>query len=121
MIIDDITEVLAGKDNEPDITHYMNMLGLFGISTITNNIRMTVTVPTDNSKVSANMYGFGVAGSGIGKSRSFGYQEDLLLKKADNYIKEESEKRLELIDPFDLENISKLNDLGISIKTIQLL
>ncbi len=118
MIIDDIGEILAGKKNEPDISHYMEMLGLFGISTITNNIRMTVTVPTDNSKVSANMYGFGVAGSGIGKSRSFGYQEELLLKKADNYIKEESEKRLELVDPFDLENISKLTSEGVTIAPI---
>ena len=118
MIIDDITEVLAGKDNEPDITHYMNMLGMFGISTITNNIRMTVTVPTDNSKVSANMYGLGIAGSGIGKSRGFSYQEDLLLKKADDYIKEESEKRLEVADPFDLENVSKLTSEGVTVAPI---
>jgi len=118
LIIDDIVEILAGKDNNDDVTHYMSMLGLFGISTITNNIRMTVTVPTDNSRVSANMYGFGVAGSGIGKSRSFGYQEDLLLKKADNWIKEESEKRLEVADPFDLENITKLTNEGVTIAPI---
>ena len=115
MIIDDMVKVLAGDEAPEDIKHYMTLLSLFGLSTVTNNARVSIEVPTDKAVISANIYNLCVASSGTGKSRSLSYLEDLMLKEADDYLKVKGKEYLDKADPFDMESVNKLVSEGVRV------
>ena len=67
-MIDIMTRLLAGVDNEDDIKRYARLVSLYGVASIANSIRTEVVIPTDNETMPINLYGVGLAGSGISKS-----------------------------------------------------
>jgi hypothetical protein len=117
-MLDKMVSVLAGKDANSDLAHYMRVLSLFGVAVIANNVRSKVQCPTDFSTVPANVYGIAIAGSGLSKSRSLRYIEELFIKDALIEIKAIAEQKMEDIDPFDMEGIAKLIKEGVTISPI---
>jgi len=117
-MINKMTEVLCGKDAPNDLKHYMRILSLFGVAIVANGVRAKVLVPTDGGLIPPNVYGIAIAGSGLSKSRSLRYVEDLFIKDAMVRIKKYAEMRAEELDPFELESISKLTKEGVTLSPI---
>ncbi len=107
-MITKMVDVLAGKDSPPDLRHYMRVLSLFGVAVVANNVRSKVQCPTDFATTPTNVFGIAIAGSGLSKSRSLRYIEELFIKDALIEIKAIAEQKMETIDPFDMEGIAKL-------------
>ena len=117
-IIKEMVEIIGGKDAPKDLQHYLTCVSLFGCATITSSIRATVVVPTDYKKIPANVYIVAVAGSGLSKSRSLGYVETLFIDEASDNIKKQVEKAIENLDPFALEEVTKLSNEGVKLSLI---
>lgn len=113
-----MVEVLGGKNCPDDLSHYMRIMSLFGIAVVANGVRVKVQVPTDYGLIPPNIYGIAIAGSGLSKSRSLRYIEELFIKNALATLKSVAEHKLELIDPFEIENITKLMKEGVNISPI---
>lgn len=113
-----MVEVLGGKDCPDDLRHYLTCVSLFGVATVCSSVRATVIVPTDNKKVPANVYVTAIAGSGLSKSRSLGYVETLFLEDAFAKLKEKATMRMEIMEPFALEEIDKLTKEGVKLSPI---
>ncbi len=117
-VLDDMVELLAGKDNTPDVNHYMTITSLFGLATVVNSVRPTVVVPTDGNKIPPNIYAINLAGSGMQKSRSLGYIEDLFIKEANDAIKKEVSDRVEMLPEWEQGELNRLTDEGVRLSPI---
>lgn len=114
-MIDIMTRLLAGVDNEDDIKRYARLVSLYGVASIANSIRTEVVIPTDNETMPINLYGVGLAGSGISKSKTVNYVTSWI-EECWRDIKELGNKRLEVIDPFQLEEINDMTKDGVSVE-----
>ena len=114
-MIDIMTRLLAGVDNEDDIKRYARLVSLYGVASIANSIRTEVVIPTDNETMPINLYGVGLAGSGISKSKTVNYVTSWI-EDCWKDIKELGNKRLEVIDPFQLEEINDMTKDGVSVE-----
>lgn len=113
-----MVEILGGSEVPDDLRHYLTLVSLFGAATICTSTRATVIVPTDKKRVPANIYGIAIAGSGLSKSRSLGYIESLFMDKASKSLQKLVNDRMELLDPFDIEEIQKLTKDGVKLSLI---
>ncbi len=118
MIIDDMVKLLAGDSPEEDIRHYMEVTSLFGLATVVNAVRPTIIVPTDGNKIPPNVYAINLAGSGMQKSRSLGYVEDLFIKEANDTVKKEVSERIELLPEWEQGELNRLTDEGVRLSPI---
>lgn len=113
-MINDITELIVGSENEKDLERYARLVALFGLAMVANGVRCNVVIPEDNKTVPMNVYGISTAGSGLGKTKSVNFVMDLInpaLKEIRNKVNQE----LEVLDPFGVDEINDLTKDGVSM------
>lgn len=110
-----MTNLLVGEDNSEDIRRYGRLVALFGIAMIANNVRAEVIIPSDLEPMPVNMYGFGLAGSGLSKTRSVNYMLSWI-EDAWKDIKQLGIANIEMLDPFNVDEIQDLTKDGVSVE-----
>lgn len=113
-MIDVISELLVGKDNEEDIKRYGRIISLYAVSMVASGVRCTVNIPSDNKSIPINLYNVAFADSGIGKTRSLTYVLDWI-KDAWNDIKQLGSDNTGLKDISLLEELQDLSKDGITV------
>ena len=113
-MIETVTNLLVGEDNEEDIKRYGRLIALFGVGIIANSVRASVIIPTDNLPVPINIYATAFASSGVGKSKSLKYMMNWI-EDAWNDVRTKANAALEIADPMGLEEISELTSDGVSV------
>jgi len=113
-MIDDICKLLVGEEAEEDLYRYARLVTLYGIAMVTNGSRCSVVIPNDNKSIPINIYGIGMAGSGVGKTKSLNFINDLIEKSLDK-LREKVSNNLEVLDPFNIEEINDLTKDGVTI------
>lgn len=114
-MIDVMTKLLAGEDNEDDIKRYARLVSLYGVASIANSIRTQVIIPTDNEPMPINLFGCGLAGSGISKSKSLNYIKSWIEESWQD-VKQLGNKQMEVLDPFRIEEIQDMTKDGVSVE-----
>ena len=113
-MIERMVTLLSGKDNEKDIKNYTKLVSLFGISSIANGVRCNIVIPTDLEEMPINLFGIGMGGSGISKTKTVNYVTTWM-DDAWNDIKKLGNENLELMNPFDTEELGDLTKDGITL------
>lgn len=113
-MIEDMTDLLVGKDNDEDIRRYGRLVALYGIASIANSVRAEVLIPTDNNSMPVNLYAVGLGGSGISKTRSLGYVKSWITPAWEN-IKKKAQDQIEVQDPFQIDEINDLSKDGVTV------
>lgn len=116
--LDEMVDILGGNECPDDLKHYLTCVSLFGVATVCSSVRANVICPTDFNEIPTNVYAIAIAGSGLSKSRSLGYVEDLFIAKASDKIKELANAKMETLDPFNMEEVAKLSKEGVKISLI---
>lgn len=114
-MIDIMTKLLAGEDNEDDIKRYARLVSLYGVASIANSIRTQVIIPTDNEPMPINLFAVGLAGSGISKSKSLNYIKSWI-EESWQEVKQLGNKQMEVLDPFRIEEIQDMTKDGVSVE-----
>lgn len=117
-ILDEAVDILCGSEPEADIKHYMTITTLFGLATVVNSVRPNVIVPTDGNKIPPNIYATNLAGSGMQKSRSLGYIEDLFIDEANKRLKEKVQAKIDRLPEWESGEISRLTEEGVRLSPI---
>ena len=105
---------MVGDKAEDDLYRYAKLVSLFGVAQVANSIRVSVAIPRDTKQIPANMYGVLLAPSGVGKSKSVGFVNDLI-KPAIDVVKEKAQAQMEILDPFASEEIHDLTKDGVTV------
>ena len=113
-MIDDIAELLVGKDNEKDLERYARLIAIFGLAVVSNSARAKVIIPNDNKSIPINVYGIFTGGSGIGKTKSVNFVMDLI-EPALNALKDKVRENIDILDPFASEELIDLTKDGVSM------
>lgn len=113
-MIDDICKLLVGDEAEEDLYRYARLVALYGTAMVANGTRCSVIIPNDNKTIPINLYGVGMAGSGVGKTKSLNFMNDLTMKALDK-LKEKVSANLEVLDPFNIDEINDLTKDGVTI------
>lgn len=117
-ILDEAVDILCGSEPEADVKHYMTITTLFGLATVVNSVRPNVVVPTDGNKIPPNIYATNLAGSGMQKSRSLGYIEDLFIDEANKRLKEKVQAKIDRLPEWESGEISRLTEEGVRLSPI---
>ena len=113
-MISDIVNLLSGEDNKEDVKRYSRLVTLFGLSLVVNGVRCNVLIPNDNKPMPINVYSVALGGSGLGKTRSVNYMKEFI-EPAMAEIKRKTQSRVEMLDPFNSEEIMDLTKDGVTI------
>lgn len=113
-MIKDICDLLVGKDNEDDLRRYARGVALYGLASVLNSTRCSIVIPNDIKDMPINLYGIFLGSSGIGKTKSVNFVNELILE-ATKRIKAKVEAKLEIMDPFGMQEITDLTKDGITI------
>lgn len=115
-MINDIVNLLVGSENEKDLERYARIVAIYGLAMVANSVRASVVIPNDNKSMPMNVYAVGLGGSGIGKTKSLNFVLDLI-EPAITEVKKKVNDRLDVLDPFNIEEINDLTKDGVSMST----